>query len=630
MSTRRPLASRTTSRKDENMAQESVVSDTIVVRVALDWRGSDLSRTRTTGPSLARLTSLRAVAAVLAQFPRLPANSVFVLYGRAHELLLPHPANPDQGTRWTPKLSGGGTLALVLARVDEPAQRVCLRYEVYPYQGPVGLDEPVSWVVADFNPTTILTGNNLYPATLADPETGELDEVPSSSPRFLTTVFRLGFHLLEQLAQQAGLTTGKLFSPRTWQAIADGDVHVVRSQYAAYLPADVRAFLQLLTVLYEQTIAHGKGIIQLATHLGLTFTRYPPTGRLTGVKLQRHQGNKLQYSFSFYDKAVQVARMRQGRTLTPVEAAMVRRHVRFDVTVHSAGVLTLVGAARRRLPRLLATRPGYLDANSARRFLTAAPQPTVWWTERAIGILALTTPPDCARRSFGAWLLPKMLREVLHLDSLAGFTAADLAAVLRQDDPVVAAWRRTECVADDWAGALAQAARCSKGWVYARRKQLLARCQIDFERRSRTGRRRDQPPLAPTGGQGVRPPAPRRGRRGRDRSRAPDVPEGCHRGEDRGACPTRRRSRDPQRCAARARRGRGPGSGAGRPAGKASPGLESLPGGARVAPRGQGAEARQAAHAKLVTKPSERHEQGAAAPVSASPSAAGVVSPRLG
>jgi hypothetical protein len=198
------------------------------------------------------------------------------------------------------------------------------------------------------------------------------------------------------------------------------------------------------------------------------------------VKLQRHQGNKLQYSFSFYDKAVQVARMRQGRTLTPVEAAMVRRHVRFDVTVHSAGVLTLVGAARRRLPRLLATRPGYLDANSARRFLTAAPQPTVWWTERAIGILALTTPPDCARRSFGAWLLPKMLREVLHLDSLAGFTAADLAAVLRQDDPVVAAWRRTECVADDWAGALAQAARCSKGWVYARRKQLLARCQIDI------------------------------------------------------------------------------------------------------------------------------------------------------
>jgi hypothetical protein len=462
------------------MAQESVVSDTIVVRVALDWRGSDLSLTRTTGPSLARLTSLRAVAAVLAQFPRLPAGSVFVIYGRAHELLLPHPANPDQGTRWTPKLSGGGTLELVLARVDAPAQRVCLRYEAYPYQGQVGLDEPESWLVADFNPTTILTGNNLYPAIIADPETGEIDEVPSSSPRFLVSAYRMGFGLLEQLAQQARLTKGKLFSSRTWQAMADGDVHVVRSQYAAYLPADVRALLQQLTVLYEQTIAHGKGVIQLATHLGLTFTRYPSTGTLTGVKLQRHQGNKLQYSFSFYDKAVQVARMRQGRTLTPVEAATVRRHVRFDVTIHSAGVLTLVGAARRRLPRLLATRSGYLDANSAQRFLTAAPQPTVWWTERAIGILAHTTTPDCARGSFGAWLLPEMLREVLHLDSLAGFTAADLAAVLQQDDPVVAAWRQTERVADDWAGALAQAAGCSKGWVYARRKQLLARYQIDI------------------------------------------------------------------------------------------------------------------------------------------------------
>ncbi len=98
------------------MAKEFVVSDTIVLRVPLDWRES--------GPSLARLPSLRAVADVLAQFPRLKPGTVFVLYGRAHYLILPHPANPDQGTQSTPKLSGGGTLQLVLARVDEPAQRV--------------------------------------------------------------------------------------------------------------------------------------------------------------------------------------------------------------------------------------------------------------------------------------------------------------------------------------------------------------------------------------------------------------------------------------------------------------------------------------------------------------------------
>ena len=49
-----------------------------------------------------------------------------------------------------------------------------------------------------------------------------------------------------------------------------------------------------------------------------------------------------------------------------------------------------------------------------------------------------------------------------------------------QGDKVVAAWRKTERAEDDWAGALAQAARCSKGWVYERRKQLLAKYKIDI------------------------------------------------------------------------------------------------------------------------------------------------------
>jgi len=400
--------------------------------------------------------------------------------GRAHELVLPHPANPDQGTCWTPKLAGGGTLKLVLARVDEPAQQVHVEYHAYAQQGWVDPDQPESWLVADFNPTTIPTGNNVYPATIADPETGEIADVPSSSPQFLIIANRMGLHLLPQLARQAGLTNGEVFSDRTLRAIKDGDVHVTRSQWAAYLPADVRAFLQLLAVLYDQTIAHKKGIIQLATHLGLTFTRYPDTGPLTGVKLQKYQGNKLQYSISFYDKAVEVARMRQGRSLTRLEATTVRHHVRLDGTVHSAGVLTLVGEARRRLPQLLKRRPNYLDAKSAQRFLTEEPRSTVWWLERAVWILSHTTT-DFSRQSFGSLLIPEMLHEVLRLDSIAGFTSGGLDAMLQlQGDQVVAAWCRTERVEDDWAGALAQAAQCSKGWVYERRKQLLASHKIDI------------------------------------------------------------------------------------------------------------------------------------------------------
>lgn len=456
------------------MPRESLITDSIVQRVALDWRSSD--------PSLTGYASLQAVTAILAAFPNLPPGRVFAIYGHAHSLLLPHPANPDQGTRWTPDLAGGGKLELVLSRVDEPAQRVHLEYHAYKQQGEVDLDEPTSSLVATFNPTTIPTGNNLLPATIAHPATGEIEDLPSSSPRILRTVYRMGLRLLTELARQAGLTNGEVFSDRTLRAIKHGDIHVVRSQWAAYLPAEVLAFLQLLVVLYNQDIAHKKGMIKLATHLRLTFKRYPSEAAraLTGVTLQKKQGKKLQYSITFYNKAVEVARMRQGRTLTLLEAATVRDHVRLDVTVHSAGVLTHIGEGRRRLPQLLQKHPGYLDAGSAQRFLTEAPRPTVWWLERAVSILAHTTTPDCSRRSLGSWLIPEMLRDVLHLDCIARFTTTDLDAVLRQNDKVVAAWRKTERAEDDWAGALAQSAGCSKGWVYERRKQLSAKFKIDI------------------------------------------------------------------------------------------------------------------------------------------------------
>jgi hypothetical protein len=407
------------------VTKECVVTDTIVLRVALDWRDPH--------PSVPRFTSLQHLTAILSAFPRLATGTIFIIYGRAHQLVLPHPAEPDQGTQWIPKLSGSGTLELILSRVDVPAQRAYLRYEVYREQGTISVADPDSWLVADYNPTTILAGNNVLPVTIADAETGEFEELPSSSPHFLITAYRIGFELLGQLAQQAGLIAGELFSAQTLQAIQNGEVHVTRSQWASYLPAVAHAFLQTLVVLYEQTIAHGQGIIQLATHLGLTFTRYPPQANrlLTGVMLQKRQGNKLQYSLSFYDKRARVAQMRQGRTLTRIEAATVRRHVRFDVTVHSAGVLTLVGEAIRRLRQMLPEKPHYFR-KFARRFLNEAPRPTVWWLERAIWILSHTTTPDHARQSFGCWLIPQMLRDVLRLDSIARFKAADLHALLQK------------------------------------------------------------------------------------------------------------------------------------------------------------------------------------------------------
>src|SRR5260370_21520799 len=224
-----PPPQRPPTRRTPNMPRESLFTDSIVQRAALDWRGQD--------PDLPECASLKAVPAILSQFPTIPPGRVFVFYGHAHSLLLPHPANPTQGTLWTPDLAGGGTLRLVFSRADQPAQQVHLEYHAYAQQGEVDLDAPESWLGTDFNPTTIPTGNNVLPATIADPETGEIDDLPSSSPRILIAANRMGLHLLPELARQAGLPNGDLFSDRTLRAIKDGDGHVTRSQSAAYLPA---------------------------------------------------------------------------------------------------------------------------------------------------------------------------------------------------------------------------------------------------------------------------------------------------------------------------------------------------------------------------------------------------------
>ena len=74
-----------------------------------------------------------------------------------------------------------------------------------------------------------------------------------------------------------------------------------------------------------------------------------------------------------------------------------------------------------------------------------------------------------------------MLREVLKLDTIGGFTVANLQALSQAADPVAAAWLEAAPAEDDWAGALARAAGRSQGWVYERRKWLLAKHKIDIK-----------------------------------------------------------------------------------------------------------------------------------------------------
>src|SRR5260370_33102943 len=111
-----PPPQRPPTRRTPNMPRESLFTDSIVQRAALDWRGQD--------PDLTECASLQAVTAILSQFPTIPPGRVFVFYGHAHSLLLPHPANPTQATLWTPARPGAAPLRLVFPRPAQPPAQV--------------------------------------------------------------------------------------------------------------------------------------------------------------------------------------------------------------------------------------------------------------------------------------------------------------------------------------------------------------------------------------------------------------------------------------------------------------------------------------------------------------------------
>ena len=76
--------------------------------------------------------------------------------------------------------------------------------------------------------------------------------------------------------------------------------------------------LQLIAVLYGQTIARGKGLIDLAAYLGLKRDRRDDdeTHEVKAVLLRKLHGNRPVYSVGLYDKRRRVSQMKQGRSLT--------------------------------------------------------------------------------------------------------------------------------------------------------------------------------------------------------------------------------------------------------------------------------------------------------------------------
>jgi hypothetical protein len=456
------------------MSKETLISEPIVASIVVDRSGPNrLHRSM--------VSEFALIARGLRVICDPDRDHLFIIFGRAHKVVPTRPTDSSKGTLWRPTPGGGGEAQIVLARVDEPAQQVRLSYKLV---GAAGEDPESGWLTAEFNPTTILAGNNVHPATIADPETGEICAYPSSDLTVMRQMHRLGFNLLDELDQQAMGTNRPLFRRKRYKtraAIDSGDFHIVRARWRAYLPtSDVPQFLQVLTALTGHHIRRGTGIIHLANHLGFSFEKHSheKTDDLTGVLLKKKHGDKPLFSLGFYDKRKRIAGMKQGKTSLPAKVATIRDNVRFDITAHSEGVVAIANAARRRLKASwLMEERGVVppEEDWIEDFLSGEVEATAWWLETAIFVLSHRLKDGLrVRKSFAEWLVPYMINDMLRLDLITGFTRDNFHRFVALDDKVAAAWRADETAEPKgWATRLAKEAGCSVQTVYTRQKEWL-------------------------------------------------------------------------------------------------------------------------------------------------------------
>ena len=403
---------------------------------------------------------------------------VVVLFGRAHKILRWMPAIPTSYSIFTTN-DRGCSAEIFLEVCDEPAQQARIEITLTRRD-----DEPLlSWLTIDFNPTTILGGNNVYPAASRDPR-DRVVRHPSSALSVVQRNLRLGFDLLDELYRQVLNASNSLYSACTRERVRQGRFRIFWAQWAAYLPtSDPVLFLQLIAVLYGQTIARGKGLIDLAAYLGLKRGRYTDdeTDEVKAVLLRKLHGNRPVYSIDFYDKRRRVSQVKQGRSLTDPEKETVDNCVRMDITAQSDGVVAICTAARSRLKKWRQSRLGFAAWQWEAEFMADEIEPTAWWLERAVFLLSLSWEQDrLIRRSFATWLVPHMLQKVLRLDVISGFTSRDFHELCALDHEVAAAWQEIEDYGgENWARRLSKAAQCSPATVYNCRNEWLEQFGID-------------------------------------------------------------------------------------------------------------------------------------------------------
>ncbi len=75
------------------------------------------------------------------------------------------------------------------------------KFAVVP-NGKATLGDPTFFLECEGNPTTLMTGNNVLPVTSRNPKTKALEPYPSSAHNVMTTLNRLLFRFLEDIAAQ--------------------------------------------------------------------------------------------------------------------------------------------------------------------------------------------------------------------------------------------------------------------------------------------------------------------------------------------------------------------------------------------------------------------------------------------
>ena len=459
-----------TRKRRSDMSNEYIILDAVVASLTIGNASSQDDDT----------SGLPRYAAYLQKFTAIcqPQRKVPILFrGRAY---YPVYANSDglaTGCSWTNSGENGGVGQIVLAPAHRPDAYVCVGLKFA-----VAKDCQTAWLEVAFNPTGMRLGHNIHPAAWTDRNT-EVEVLYSSSNwDAMSDDFRLGFVFLEEVAG------GKLFDEETKLAIERGDIKQVRVQWAAtkaVKPAPVSQFLQLLTVVYDPTIARESGIISNATHLGLDFRPHidPETRQVTGVLFRKLHGRKPVISVSLYDKWVSLKENhRDSSLLTEAQAKTVKESVREDITLHSEGIILLAKKAQKKLESMGKEGLELFDFLAPEEFLSQEPKSTLWYLQRSVYILShIRERGKFKRYSFGRWLVPYVEDDVLHFDVIAGITADALHRMRGLRDPVAEAWRKVQVDADEnWAERLAKAAKSSVATVYSRRELWRNEIGIDI------------------------------------------------------------------------------------------------------------------------------------------------------